>query len=96
MILSARLVTARLAELQASRDREELEYARLEERIKQLQDELRLRGRSLDMTHGRIAELEALLAADTRQNGHEDAAEQQHGRVGEHEEGQETIAHAFP
>jgi len=86
-------IRARMAERQASRDREELEYARLEERIKQLQDELLLRRRSLDMTHGRIAELEALLAADPRQDGHEYAAEQQHDGVGDNEEGQETIAH---
>ena len=54
-------IRARVAELARARDQEELAYARLEAQIAALRSELLMRKRSLDMTHGRIAELESLL-----------------------------------
>lgn len=69
-------IKARLSELTASRDIQELEYARKEEQIKHLQDELLMRRRSLDMTHGSVKELESLLAEQELHTAVADQADQ--------------------
>ena len=54
-------IRARRATLTAQADKAELEYARLEEQIKQQQQALALLGRNLDAAQGAMQELDSLL-----------------------------------
>lgn len=61
-MISPEHVLARRAALIAQMERKRLEYADLEEDIKQRQQELARRQRAIDVLHGGVLELELLLS----------------------------------